>query len=255
MAPFLSAGFGNPSSVHVEGRKAKSALEEARERTARCLGCGSSEVVFTSGGSESNNLAIRGLVESRGGGHVITSAVEHPAVLEVVLGLEIEGRIELTIVGVDRYGRVDPEAVSAALRQRHGACDPDAGEQRGGHLAASERGRGPLPGSWDRGPFRCGSGRGQGAGERGRSWRRPVVGGRAQALRSERCGGTLRSGGRRDHASDPWRWPRAGSACGHRECPSGCWVWGPPANWPSTRPKRSSRAWPVSAIVWRRAYG
>ena len=116
MAPFLSAGFGNPSSVHVEGRKAKSALEEARERTARCLGCGSSEVVFTSGGSESNNLAIRGLVEARGGGHVITSAVEHPAVLEVVLGLEIEGRIELTVVGVDNFGRVDPEAVSAALR-------------------------------------------------------------------------------------------------------------------------------------------
>jgi cysteine desulfurase len=73
-------------------------------------------VVFTSGGSESNNLAIRGLVEARGGGHVVTSAVEHPAVLEVVLGLEIEGRIELTIVGVDRTGRVDADAVAGALR-------------------------------------------------------------------------------------------------------------------------------------------
>jgi len=116
MTPFLSQGFGNPSSIHVEGRKAKSALEQARERVGGCLGCGSSEVVFTSGGSESNNLAIRGLVEARGGGHVITSAVEHPAVLEVVIALEIEGRIELTIVGVDRFGRVDPGAVSAALR-------------------------------------------------------------------------------------------------------------------------------------------
>jgi len=116
MTPFLTSGFGNPSSIHVEGRKAKSALEEAREKTARCLGCESSEVVFTSGGSESNNLAIRGRIEARGGGHVITSAVEHPAVLEVVLGLEIEGRIALTIVGVDRFGRVDPGAVSAALR-------------------------------------------------------------------------------------------------------------------------------------------
>jgi len=116
MAPFLTGGFGNPSSVHVEGRRAKAAFEEAREGVARCLGCRSSEVVFTSGGSESNNLAIRGLVEARGGGHVITSAVEHPAVLEVVLGLEIEGRIELTVVGVDNFGRVDPEAVSAALR-------------------------------------------------------------------------------------------------------------------------------------------
>jgi cysteine desulfurase len=116
MGPFLTGGFGNPSSTHAEGRKAKSALEEARVRVARGLGCLPTEVVFTSGGSESNNLAIRGLVEARGGGHVITSAVEHPAVLEVVLALEIEGRIALTIVGVDRFGRVDPEAVAAALR-------------------------------------------------------------------------------------------------------------------------------------------
>jgi len=116
MGPFLSGGFGNPSSTHTEGRRAKSALEAARKRVANSLGSGSSEVVFTSGGSESNNLAIRGLVEACGGGHVITSAVEHPAVLEVVLALEIEGRIALTIVGVDRFGRVDPGAVAAALR-------------------------------------------------------------------------------------------------------------------------------------------
>jgi cysteine desulfurase len=116
MQPFLSDGFGNPSSTHAEGRKAKTALEKAREQIAGCLGCQSSEVVLTSGGSESNNLAIRGLVEARGGGHVITSAVEHPAVLEVVLALEIEGRIDLSIVEVDRFGRVEPEAVAAALR-------------------------------------------------------------------------------------------------------------------------------------------
>jgi len=116
MGPFLTGGFGNPSSTHAEGRKAKSALEKARTRVARCLDCRPSEVVFTSGGSESNNLAIRGLVEARGGGHVITSRVEHPAVLEVVLALEIEGRIALSLVGVDQFGRVDPEAVAAALR-------------------------------------------------------------------------------------------------------------------------------------------
>ena len=116
MGPFLTGGFGNPSSTHAEGRKAKTALEETRERVARCLGCRSTEVVFTSGGSESNNLAIRGLVEARGGGHVITFAVEHPAVLEVVIALEIEGRIGLSIVEVDQFGRVDPEAVAAALR-------------------------------------------------------------------------------------------------------------------------------------------
>jgi len=116
MGPFLTGGFGNPSSTHAEGRRAKSALEEARQQVARCLGCSPCEVVFNSGGSESNNLAICGLVEARGGGHVITSAVEHPAVLEVVLALEIEGRIALTIVGVDHLGRVDPGAVAAALR-------------------------------------------------------------------------------------------------------------------------------------------
>jgi cysteine desulfurase len=116
MEPFLTGGYGNPSSIHVEGRRAKSALEKARAKVATCLGCRPSEVVFTSGGSESNNLAIRGLVESRGGGHVITSAVEHPAVLEVVIALEIEGRISLTIVGVDRFGRVDPEALADAMR-------------------------------------------------------------------------------------------------------------------------------------------
>jgi cysteine desulfurase len=116
MTPFLTGGFGNPSSTHAEGRRAKSALEKARKRVARCLGSSTAELVFTSGGSESNNLAIRGLVEARGGGHVITSAVEHPAVLEVVLSLETEGRIALTIVGVDRFGRVDPGTVTAALR-------------------------------------------------------------------------------------------------------------------------------------------
>ncbi len=116
MGPFLTGGFGNPSSTHCEGRKAKAALEAARARVAGCLGCQPGEIVFTSGGSESNNLAIRGLVEVRGGGHVVTSAVEHPAVLEVVRALEREGRIELTVVGVDRRGRVDPANVIDALR-------------------------------------------------------------------------------------------------------------------------------------------
>ncbi len=116
MGPFLTGGYGNPSSTHREGRKAKAALEAARQQVAGCLGCRPGEIVFTSGGSESNNLAIRGVVEARGGGHVVTSAVEHPAVLEVVRALESEGRIDLTVVGVDRRGRVDPAEVVDALR-------------------------------------------------------------------------------------------------------------------------------------------
>ena len=117
MGPYLTGSFGNPSSTHAEGRKAWTALEEARVSVARCLGCLHNEVVFTSGGSESNNLAIRGVVEARGGGHVVTSAVEHPAVLEVVRALERQGSIELSVVGVDHLGRVDPAEVVSALRE------------------------------------------------------------------------------------------------------------------------------------------
>ncbi len=116
MRPCLEDLWGNPSSTHAEGRRAKQALEAARGQVAACLGCAPSELVFTSGGSEADNLAVRGVVEARGGGHVVVSAVEHPAVLEVVLALEVEGRISLSIVGVDGGGRVDADAVAAALR-------------------------------------------------------------------------------------------------------------------------------------------
>lgn len=116
MGPFLSGFFGNPSSSHRAGREARRAVDRARSQVAACLGCGVDEVVFTSGGSEANNLAIRGLVEAHGGGHVVTSAVEHPAVSEVVRALDREGRISLSIVGVDQYGRVDPSDVQQALR-------------------------------------------------------------------------------------------------------------------------------------------
>ncbi len=116
MRPYLTGFFGNPSSSHRAGREARAAVDRARALVASCLGCRPDEIVFTSGGSESNNMAIRGVVAARGGGHVITSAVEHPAVLEVVLALEMEGRISLTVVGVDRQGRVDPEEVAAAIR-------------------------------------------------------------------------------------------------------------------------------------------
>ena len=116
MGPYLAGFFGNPSSSHRAGLEARRAVDRARGQVAASLGCGADEVVFTSGGSEANNLAIRGLVEARGGGHVVTSAVEHPAVLEVVRALEREGRISLTVVGVDGYGRVDSSEVEQALR-------------------------------------------------------------------------------------------------------------------------------------------
>ena len=116
MTPYLTGFFGNPSSGHRFGREAKAAVEKARAQVAGCLGCAPEEIIFTSGGSESDNLALRGVVASRGGGHVITSAVEHPAVLEVALAMEMEGLIELTVVGVDTLGRVDPDEVAEAMR-------------------------------------------------------------------------------------------------------------------------------------------
>ena len=116
MLPFVTGCYGNPSSSHRLGRQARQALDHARSQVASCLGCDPDEVVLTSGGSEANNTAIRGVVAARGRCHVVASAVEHPAVLEVVLALECEGRIELSIVGVDRWGRVDPGEVMRALR-------------------------------------------------------------------------------------------------------------------------------------------
>jgi cysteine desulfurase len=116
MTPYLTGFFGNPSSGHRFGREAKAAVERARAQVAGALGCTAEEIIFTSGGSESDNLALRGVVAARGGGHVVTSAIEHPAVLEVALALEMEGLIELTVVGVDDQGGIDPEAVRAALR-------------------------------------------------------------------------------------------------------------------------------------------
>jgi cysteine desulfurase len=117
MTPYLTGFFGNPSSGHRFGREAKAAVERARAEVASCLGSATDEIIFTSGGSESDNLALRGVVAGRGGGHVITSSIEHPAVLEVALALEMEGLIELTVVGVDAMGRIDPKEIAAALRK------------------------------------------------------------------------------------------------------------------------------------------
>lgn len=118
MLPFLGELFGNPSSPHATGRAARAALDDCRDRVARVLGCKPSELVFTSGGTESNNLALHGAVLARRnrGRHLITSAVEHQAVLQPLQWLAQEYGCELTILPVDTEGRVDPDAVANALR-------------------------------------------------------------------------------------------------------------------------------------------
>jgi len=119
MRPFLSGCFGNPSSQHWAGAGAKTAVEAARAQVAALLGCAPDEIVFTSGGSESNNHALKGafFAHRSRGGHIITTAIEHPAVLKPCSFLEALGA-EVTCLPVDRTGRVDPAAVHNAITGR-----------------------------------------------------------------------------------------------------------------------------------------
>src|SRR5512140_2059011 len=117
MLPFLHGNFGNPSSAHRYGVQAREAVTKARAQVAAMVGCEPDEVIFTSGGTEANNLALKGyaLAHRGRGNHIVTSAIEHPAVLEVCHYLQKLG-FELTIVPVDQFGRVDPQAILDVLR-------------------------------------------------------------------------------------------------------------------------------------------
>jgi cysteine desulfurase len=119
MLPYLGGEFGNPSSPHAYGRRARAALDEAHERIARAIGATSREIVLTSGGTEALNLALKGAAwAGKGRGHrIVTSAVEHHAVLHSLQNLEKFG-FEIVELPVDRYGRVDPEHVAAAITDR-----------------------------------------------------------------------------------------------------------------------------------------
>ncbi|OGK78746.1 MAG: cysteine desulfurase NifS [Candidatus Rokubacteria bacterium GWC2_70_16] len=115
MLPYFGERFGNPSSVHAFGREARDGVETARERVAEFLRAGKDEIVFTSGGTESDNFAIKGVAAARGHGHLITSAIEHHAVLRTCQALEAQG-FEATYLPVDGVGMVDPDDVKRALR-------------------------------------------------------------------------------------------------------------------------------------------
>ena len=108
MKPYLVDFFGNPSSSHWYGIQAKKAIDAARNQVADLLGCQPDEIIFTSGGSESNNYALKGAVFANRmkGNHIITSAIEHPAVTEVCNYLEAE-KFRVTYLPVDEFGLVD----------------------------------------------------------------------------------------------------------------------------------------------------
>jgi cysteine desulfurase len=119
MRPLLEDHFGNPPSGHWAAAPAKAALERARVQIAALLGAESDEIVFTSGGSEANNLALKGVtcaMKDRGN-HIITSAVEHPAVIGPCRFLARQG-FAITILPVDRFGRIDPDDVARAITPR-----------------------------------------------------------------------------------------------------------------------------------------
>jgi cysteine desulfurase NifS len=117
MLPYLTEHFGNPSSAHWYGQQAKQAVETARQQVAALLRAQPHEVVFTSGGSEANNYAIKGVALARRtqGNHIITSAIEHPATIEVCKYLETQG-FEVTYVPVDGHGLVALESIEQAIR-------------------------------------------------------------------------------------------------------------------------------------------
>src|SRR5664279_6470187 len=119
MLPFLTDDFGNASSLHAFGRHARAGLDDAHERMARALGATPREIVFTSGGTEANNLALKGAAwAGKARGHrIITSSVEHHSVGHTLRYLEKFG-FEVVELPVDRYGRVDPSDVEAAITPR-----------------------------------------------------------------------------------------------------------------------------------------
>lgn len=124
MLPFLKGEFGNPSSLHGLGQRARAAVETAREQVAQFLGCSSSEIVFTSGATEANNLAIQGIARQTTNDkrltttpHIITGQIEHESVLAPIQALEKEGIIEATYIPPNKEGIVNPADVQAAIKE------------------------------------------------------------------------------------------------------------------------------------------
>jgi len=119
MLPFFTDAFGNPSSIHFYGQEARGAIEEARTRVAEFIGARSEEIVFTSGGTEADNYALKGVAyaNEHKGNHIITTPIEHHAVLEVCKFLEKRG-CQTTCLPVDEYGLVDPDDVRKAITDK-----------------------------------------------------------------------------------------------------------------------------------------
>ena len=117
MAQVLREVSGNPSSIYAEGRRARALVDRARDEVAQAIGADPAEIVFTSGGTEADNLALRGVLKAREGeaDGIVTTAIEHHAILDTALDLEAHGQARVTVVPVDRDGRVSAQAVARAI--------------------------------------------------------------------------------------------------------------------------------------------
>ncbi len=116
MLPYLEANFANPSSLHTPGQSVRKAIEESRKKIAELINAQPEEIVFTSGGTEANNLAIKGIAYKKKKGHIITSSIEHPAVLRVCKTLQKEG-FKVSFLPVNQHGVVDPDDVHKAINK------------------------------------------------------------------------------------------------------------------------------------------
>ena len=120
MKPYFSEIFGNPSSAHTFGQEARVAVDHSRDVVAKFLNCDSAEVIFTSGGSEADNLAIRGIIEANKDNikpHIIISQIEHHAVLHTIQELERDGKIEAAYIKPDKSGIISPDSVKSAIKE------------------------------------------------------------------------------------------------------------------------------------------
>ena len=119
MLPYLTDAFGNPSSIHSYGQEAKGAIEEARTKVAELIGARSEEIIFTSGGTEADNFALKGVAyaNEHKGNHIITTPIEHHAVMEACKFLERRG-FRITYLPVDEHGLVDPQNVKKAITDK-----------------------------------------------------------------------------------------------------------------------------------------
>ena len=167
MLPFFCERYGNPSELHRLGREARAAVEQARAQVAAALGAGEKEIVFTAGGTEADNLALFGYLQRFEPGHLIVSAIEHPAVMEAARALNRVGWA-VDFVPVDGDGVDRRRRLRAGLSRRHEARLGHVRQQRGRHRAADRRAGAHRPREGRGVPHRRGAGRRLGAHRRRR---------------------------------------------------------------------------------------